>query len=286
MIWLKSHIEAIEGLLATGTPESLTFAALRARLALEEVCYQRLRNAHDYISADDLRRWQPREVVKTLIQEVDPYAASDLIFSMCPDPAPGDVGELSAADYEAMEFVEVGRQKGFNAAKLGKVWNSLGSFLHVPVPQSSSAPMSTFGEPEKIERRVREALEVLASISEGTLILGGFGEATKFQCGCGTLNKRRAALLKAGQVVNCFNPDCRETWSVEIDGQDIGFRRCSIDLKCPECGEDTPVPRRFVMELEREQRLSFNCASCSKQNLVVWKLMHAVLHDSVEATAG
>lgn len=286
MIWLKSHIEAIEGLLATGTPEGLTFAALRARLALEEVCYQRLRNAHDYISADDIKRWQPRDVIKTLIQEVDPHVASNLILSMRPDPLPGDVGELSAADYEAMEFVEVGRQKGFNAAKLGRVWNSLGSFLHVPVPQSSSAPMSTFGEPEKIERRVREALEVLASITKGTLIVGGGGEVTKFQCVCGTLNRRRLALLTQGQVINCFNPDCRETWSIEINGHDIQFNRCLIDIKCRECGEAEPVPRRFVMELEREQRLSFNCASCSKQNLVVWKLMHAVLHDSVEATAG
>lgn len=284
MTWLKAHIEAIEGLLAMGTPESLTFAALRARLALEEVCYQRLRNAHDYISPDDLKRWQPRDVVRTLIQEVDPNVASDLAISMCPVPVPDHADDLSRAEYEAMDFVEVGRQQGFDAARLGRVWNGLGSFLHVPVPTSSSAPMSTFGDAEKIQHKVRDALEMLTSLSHATLIAGGIGAVTRFQCNCGTWNKRRSSLLRADQVINCLSPDCKETWSVEIDGRDINFNRCSIQLKCAECAAETPLPRRLVMELDREQRLAFNCIGCSKKSLVLWKLMHAQLPPRVDAT--
>ncbi|CCV13286.1 hypothetical protein [Mesorhizobium sp. STM 4661] len=65
MIWLKQYTAKIEELLNQDTPESLTYAALECRLAIERICYERLRNAHDYISHDDLKRWQPQYVVNT-----------------------------------------------------------------------------------------------------------------------------------------------------------------------------------------------------------------------------
>jgi hypothetical protein len=67
---IKSIIATIEALLAQGTPQAITYAALECRLAIEKVCYDRLKIAHDYISHHDLRRWQPQHVVQTLIAEV------------------------------------------------------------------------------------------------------------------------------------------------------------------------------------------------------------------------
>lgn len=50
MIYLPPLIDRIKALLAEGTDSSVTYAALEARLALEKVCYDRLRQRHDYIS--------------------------------------------------------------------------------------------------------------------------------------------------------------------------------------------------------------------------------------------
>ena len=86
MIWLKANTEKIRELVKTNTAESLTYAALEARLSIEMVCYERLRNAHDLISHDDIKRWQPNRVVNKLTQEVDDQIASSYTLSMSKQP--------------------------------------------------------------------------------------------------------------------------------------------------------------------------------------------------------
>jgi hypothetical protein len=57
MIDLRRIIPTIEKLLAEETPQSITYAALECRLAIEKVCYERLKVVHDYIAHEDLRGW-------------------------------------------------------------------------------------------------------------------------------------------------------------------------------------------------------------------------------------
>lgn len=218
MEWLREHTSQIEELLTQRTPQSLTYAALRCRMALELVCYDRLRIAHDYISVDNLRQWQPRNVVNRLIQDVDPRAASAHTLSISTTPVSGDPTELNRSDFEKFEYVEVGRQAGFDANRLGRIWNGLGNFLHVRVPKSSKAELTTFGKIEDIQRKVEEALEMLKELERGTMVSSGVGEIVHFDCGCGSTNRRRAGLLRHGQIVSCINPECVERWTVSIEG--------------------------------------------------------------------
>lgn len=274
MKWLGEHTSQIEELLKQRTPQSLTYAALRCRMALELACYHRLRTAHDYISAADLRRWQPREVVNSLIQDVDPRIASGFTFSISKAPLADPAKEPTQSDYEKFEYVEVGRQAGFDVRRLGKIWNSLGSFLHVSVPASSKAELRTFGKVENIQRKVEEALAMLKELERGTIVAGGFGETVTFECNCGSKNKRRAGLLKHGQIVSCINPKCVERWTVCIDGHDCNFKRRTLSVTC-KCGETTHIPELVLHRLERNQQCRFICETCSTENFVVWKLMHA-----------
>ena len=80
MLDYSKTIETIESLLSEGTASSLTYAALECRLALERACYDRLRNAHDYISIADIKKWQPSEVIKKLQEIVDPEIANSVAF--------------------------------------------------------------------------------------------------------------------------------------------------------------------------------------------------------------
>lgn len=266
MLWLNEHTARIDALLSDGSREALTFAALRGRLALEMVCYERLRNAHDYISPDDLKRWQPRDVVNRLIQDVDPHIASALTVSVSKAPASGKPPE-------AEEYVELGRQAGFDAKRLGKIWNGLGNFLHARTPRSSDDQVSAFGDAGDLERKVREALGFLRDIEKGTLITSGLGETVSFVCNCGSTNKRRAGLLTHGQIVSCVHPDCIERWDVEIDGADIGFRPRSMEVSCHRCKEATAFPEAQLLGLERNQMMRFFCR-CGAENHLIWKLMH------------
>jgi len=86
MIDLRAIIATVEKLLAEDTPQSITYAALECRLGIEKVCYDRLKVAHDYIAHEDLRGWSPRDVVRTLIAEVDEHAASEQTLYMAKQP--------------------------------------------------------------------------------------------------------------------------------------------------------------------------------------------------------
>ena len=121
MTGIKANISCIEGLLAQCTPQGATYAALECRLAIERICYERLRVAHDYISHEDLRRWQPKDVVNTLLAEVDGNIASTFTLSMGREPINPASTELATDDFEDVEWIEIGTQAGFDPKKLGKL---------------------------------------------------------------------------------------------------------------------------------------------------------------------
>jgi hypothetical protein len=273
MLWLKTYTERIQGLIDTDTPQSLTYAALEARLAIERVCYERLRVAHDYISQADIKKWQPKHVVTKLMQEVDPHVAGSFTLSISTTPAKADE-DCSIENFSKYEYVEVGTQVGFDSAKLGKLWHALGNFLHVRMPQTKSDGMESYADIGAIRPKVEDALGELRLLEKGTLVASGVGETVYFDCACGFKNMRRAALLKEGQEVSCINPECKEKWSVSIEDGDIMFTRQIISVKCHSCAEAAAFAQEPLLKLERNTRVRYVCASCGAENFLMWKLMH------------
>lgn len=273
MLGLDGRIKTIEGLVEEGTPSSLTYAALECRLAIEQVCYDRLRIAHDYISQSDLGRWQPRDIITRLIQDVDPHVAETLTLSISTTPTRD--AEYTASDFAGHDYVEVGTQVGFDARLLGKLWNALGSFLHVKIPTSRSDDVAAYGNLDAIRDKCNAVLIELRRLAQGTLIMNGVGEEVSFTCKCGTTNKRRADLLKQGQIISCIDPDCVEKWTVHIEGEDTFFEARSISVPCDVCGEMSRFPESFILKLEHNQIIKFTCHKCGHQNLVAWGLVRA-----------
>ncbi|MER8366521.1 hypothetical protein [Mesorhizobium sp. M1378] len=277
MIWLRPHIEKIRSLVETDTGECLTYAALECRLAIELVCYDRLKVAHDYISHDDLKKWQPKDVVKKLIQDVDANIASTFTLSISTRPADETADEMTQADFDRYDYVPVGTQIGFDANKIGKLWNALSSFLHVTAPRSARHSVEAYGNPEAIGRKISEVVGELERLSSGTLISSGVGETVNFECNCGTLNKRRAALLKPGQTINCMNPECTERWDAVFEGGSINFQRRTIAVNCRRCGHPSVIAERLALELPLNTMAYFICeqTACQEKNPVMWRLMQA-----------
>lgn len=203
MIAYKPIIERMRALLSEGSAASVTYAALEARLALEKVCYDRLRQRHDYISHSQLKKWQPGGVVATLMNDVDPHVAQTVQFSMAKQPAKG-------VKADPQDYVQLGTEIGFDPKRIVKLWNALAKLaLHVRLPEHRNDHIPDYGDATQIRAKVEEVVAELEKLAEGNLSLSGIGETVSFECGvCDEVNKRRVALLRDGQSVNCINPEC------------------------------------------------------------------------------
>ena len=267
MIDLKAIIKTVEGLLAQGTAQGATYAALECRLAIEKICYDRLKVAHDYISHDDLRRWQPRDVVETLIAEVDGHIASPFTLSMSREPAKSS----SQAPAESPEWVQVGTQTGFDPKRLGSLWHSLSNVaLHVRLPRTKSDHIPAYGDENEVREKVADALGELRRLAEGNLISSGVGKEVSFECECGQRNKRRAVLLKEGQTVSCVRADCPESYTVLFEGGEILFERRKLLFEC-KCGRTLAAQTRVVEQLKRDQAVMLEC-ECGGKVTVMWRI--------------
>lgn len=269
MFGIEKNIETIEGLLAEGSPQSITYAALECRLTIEQICYQRLSLAHDYISHDDIKKWQPRDVVRTLIQEVDPSVVSSLEVS---------IGEKSSKYYddnpsEKVEYKEIGKQVGFDAKKMGTLWNALSHVsLHVQIPKSKNDNVVRYKNTDKAKRKIEECLCEFKLIAETTLMLVGFGPDVSFDClGCDTINKRKLEMLDEGQVVNCINFDCDESYFFRKNAEDIQFERRKSEFLCS-CGSKQSMSHNYLSKLKNQETRFFDCENCGTRVEVGWRL--------------
>ncbi len=187
MINLDPVIKHIDALLDEDTDQSVTYAALEARLALERVCYDRFRQRHDYISHEQLRRWQPGAVVNMLIKEVNEHLGKTLTLSISKSPiAPG-------VKLEDDEYMEVGTEIGFNPQNIAKLWNALAKLaLYAHLSEHRNDAIPAYGDRPRIRAKVEEVQAELRRLAKGTMTFSGLGEEVKFECSCGELNKRRA----------------------------------------------------------------------------------------------
>ncbi|WGD53484.1 hypothetical protein QA641_06090 [Bradyrhizobium sp. CB1650] len=271
MIDVKKIVGTIEKLLAEDTPQSITYAALECRLAIEKICYDRLRIAHDYISPHDLRRYRPGDVVKTLLAEVDGNTASNLTISISRQPS--DTYKIPIDQISDTEWVQIGAQAGFDPKKLGNYWQSLSNLaLHVRLPKSKDDGIPEYGDAARIRKHVTEVLDELKRIAIGTLLTTGIGEEVSFECECARANRRRSGLLRNGQIVSCVGVDCNESFDVSIENNEFYFVRRVIRFPC-QCGEQLAIPTRIAENLKRDQFLDVECLKCRERTRLMWRLM-------------
>jgi hypothetical protein len=268
MIDYARIIERIDALLAEDTDASVTYAALEARMALEKVVYERLRQRHEYISHEQLKKWQPGAVINQIITDVDMHVTQTRTLRMAKQSAEGIP---AAADDE---WVELGTEVGFNAKNVAKMWQALAKLaLHVRLPKHKDDHIPDYGDKNSIRRKVEEVRAELERLSKGTMSFSGLGETVSFDCGvCGEKNKRRAALLREDQRVFCFNPDCKASWKVHKQGDEFVFEGETCDFDCQGCGQTKQLPWRFFSEMKFDQRATFVCNNCDHRNYVEWRL--------------
>ena len=268
MINLSPVIERINALLTEGTEASITYAALEARLALERVCYDRLRQRHDYISHDHLRKWQPGAVINTLMKEVDEHLGTTMTLSMS-----NKLAEFGVKPADA-DYVELGTEVGFDSKRIAKLWQALGKLaLHIRLPEHKADHISVYGDEVQIRKKVHEVVTELERLAKGSMTISGLGEVVSFECSCGAKNRRRASLLREGQYVHCIDPECKITWKAVREADGFGFESVTVPVNCEQCAAANHMPWRFFLDMKHDEIGSFLCRECSHKNFVQWRLM-------------
>ena len=260
MIQLQPIIDRIKELLEQGTDASVTYAALEARLALEKVVYDRLRQRHEYISHDQLRAWTPGDVVKRLLVEVDEHMDETVVLSMSRSP------HVPGAKPDPDDWVKIGTEIGLRSKKIARMWQALSNLaLHIKLPKDKDDRIRDYGEKDAIRAKVESVIVELERLAKGTMTFSGVptGKNVNFVCTCGVENKRRASLLKPGQYIYCINPKCNQTWKVINEDEETNFENVTVDVPCLKCSIVNHIPWRLVTSMNSTLAACFGITSSS-----------------------
>lgn len=267
MFDIKPIIAKIQNLVEEDSDASVTYAALEARLALEKVCYDRLRQRHDYISHSELKEWQPGALIKRLLRDVDPRIEQTKVLSMSASPV---VEGLMPPDED---YVEIGTEVGFNSKRISSLWHALSKLaLHIRLPENREDRISSYGEKDAIKAKVQDTLKELERLSMGTMTFSGFGEEVSFECLCGARIRRKSDLLRHGQHVHCIDPNCKVAWRASKDGQEFSFEQITIPITCKGCATVLEIPWLWFFDMKYEDHGILRCHKCKTENYVQWRL--------------
>jgi DNA-directed RNA polymerase subunit M/transcription elongation factor TFIIS len=265
MLNVSQRIQVITELLEQNTPESVTYAALECRLAIEYLCYDRLKMALDLVSYADLKGWQPGKVMRAVEKLANEDVATSFTLKIAREPDRPAGQELSLEERKQLDYKTIGTQSSINVGKIVALWNALAnSALHVQMPKAKSDQLSIHGDKARTAAKVEECLVELRKIGAGTLLSGGFGNEVSIPCMvCEYPIKRRVDRLVDKQTVSCINPECDESYTVEIDGEEVTLNRRVAAFECPKCEAECNVAMNRVARLKVFETASVSCHVCS-----------------------
>lgn len=268
MIDISKRIEIISKLLEEDSRTSIVYAALECRLTIEAICYERFAISYEYIPHDLLRKWQPQHVVKQVAEEGNEQVTEGFTISISKTPVDQDNPPVTREGYESFEYVKIGSQTALDVGKLGKLWNALSNIsLHVSLPKAEGEEIEIYRNADKVRGKITESLNEFKKVLDGNLLSSGFGEEYYFNCiGCDTKLKKRAKLIKHGQMVVCLNPDCPESYCFSVEDGEIFHVRRILNTTCADCGNSIEIPARFVDKLKFGQTLNADCSGCGYNN--------------------
>jgi hypothetical protein len=209
------------------------------------------------------------------LEEVDDKISSSFTLSVAPEPVDTANPPETAEDYQKFEFVEVGKQVGFDPKYIGKLWQALSSFLHVRLPKNKTDYINSYGSDRDMRMKIEASLAEIKRIQSATLTSVWTQANISFQCNCGQANRRPEISLKDGKIVNCINPECIERFRVHVNKGTFEFEPVTIEVECSNCPHKSHFPERAFLELDRKSVVSFTCEACSYKNHVRWMLAKA-----------
>jgi hypothetical protein len=250
----RKHCETAKTLLSSETDDDLLLAALKLRMALESITYDRSKGFAEDLGPGAMKAWQPKRLMERML-EVDPQADSDAILSFGEEPS---LGETPASMHL------LGTDHVLNLRTLKKHYDALGSYLHTPtLAQIEKGQGHDFDKLRKRCVLIVEALETALSskVWNSTIAIRGEIECAE----CGSALRRRLPKDKTERVVQCWS--CAASYSMsEIEDQEVRFEPRQVRVTCPQegCGEAS-----YIWERNVKSGSSWKCQNCGSQLALV-----------------
>ena len=258
----RKHCEAAAILLSNESDDDLLFAALKLRMALESITYDRSKGFAEDLGPDAMKTWQPKKLMERML-EVDPQADSDATLSFGEEPS---LGKTPASMHL------LGTDHVLNLRTLKKHYDALGSYLHTPtIAQIEQSKSHDFGKLRERCLMIVKALETSLSSKAWNSTLAIRGEMECAECG-DTLRRR---LPKDGteRVVQCWS--CTASYLMsEAEDQKVHFAARQIEVMCPHegCGRVS-----YIWERDVKAGFSWQCPDCNSQLVLALGAMIAPL---------
>ncbi|WP_337171393.1 hypothetical protein [Gemmatimonas aurantiaca] len=247
----KSAFSKARRLIDSGSDEDLTYACLELRFVLEALTYAKLQTFSDRIPPSVLAVWQPPQAMKAL-SEFEPDANRPVIVRFAPETPDGQL---------AAPLTVLGERKVIPLARLRKIYNSIGSYLHVATPTVNGVTHVDYVMlRRKLADFVAELQPVVDSTFESTL-----ATIISFPCKrCKSVVVRNEKSARSLRRADCLNPACGAQYHLdEVDG---GFipKLMASDFQCVACGASTTVENRHL-----DIGFEFDCSACKIKHRIV-----------------
>lgn len=222
----------------------LKYAALELRFAFERLAYRQIEEYKDDIPSSLVNQWKPDQIIKTLAT-FDPIGAqSGKLTMFAPDATGGKTHEI-----------ELGETRVIPWKRFVKLYNKLGSYLHLPFVIGDGSKKNTLSK-EDLESIIEELREV---VSGATLVLA-MRNVVSAQCTCGTRLVIGLEVCKVGEAVYCSNKKCNLPWVVQKDdkGATVLAPVKMVGFNCKKCDSRIHINMTRLFEILR-------CSNCKAE---------------------
>lgn len=246
----RSHCRSAKDLLSSGADDDVLLAALKLRMALESITYDRSKGFAEDLGPEAMKTWQPKKLMERML-EVDPQADADATLSVGEEPSLGETPET-------MQLL--GTDHVLNLRTLKKHYDALGSYLHTPtLAQIEQGKVHDF---TKLSQRCSKIIDALDIALNSKVWNSIFAIRGVMDCAeCGDTIRRRLPKSMAERVVQCWSCPASYTMT-EIEDQKVRFEPRYVNIPCPkaECSNVT-----HLFEKEVAQGNSWSCNGCGTQ---------------------
>lgn len=231
--------------LAQGTDEDLRYACLELRFCMEALAYEKLRDYEDRVPAELLETWQPRIMMRALL-ELEPGSASDRMTRIRVENPDGTPGQI----------VLEGHHRALPLKVVKKHYDRLGSFLHVPTLKMQRDPAGLRNRYDSLRNTVETVVTLLEpAVASG--FSGHMAELFDFEClGCEQRSLTNATVARTSGIAACIHCGLEHQVKTREDGRPE-FTHDFLSATCANCSKDIPLPVGSM-----RVGMTFSCPEC------------------------
>lgn len=220
----KQHLDNAFTLMNSGDPQSLRYACLELRFLIEAHVYERLLHGIEELPRTIIETWQPNKAIKELVKFDD---ISDMN------------AVLTFSDSEGNTIEKI-KYNNLPVKEISRIYNSLGSYLHLPTPLKVSN--------YKIEKaNIEKIYESLKPLVEGNLMIRNI-EYKSFKCECCSSDVIYTDIyLKNNKEITCQNENCKINYVIVPEENNYHISSAIKLISCESCMNDISIsPENFV----------------------------------------